>query len=59
MDKRTEAVDLDVLWNQATQAVDALVLQYALKLGTRDSRVDTFDLLKMVRGALDQAGDLA
>jgi hypothetical protein len=53
------AVDLDTLWNSATEAVDKLCLEYAVKLGTRESRVDTFDLLKAVRKMLDQAGDLA
>lgn len=53
------AVNLDPLWNQATEAVDKLCLEYAVLLGTRDSRVDTFDLLKAVRKMLDQAGDLS
>jgi hypothetical protein len=57
---RTEkAVDLDTLWNQATKAVDALVLEYAVRLGSNDSRVDAFDLLKAARKALSLVGDLA
>lgn len=52
-------VNLDALWNVATEAVDKLCLEYAVLLGSRAARVDTFDLLKAVRKMLDQAGDLS